>query len=376
MPDKRIVTKAIRALEEVGASARVFVSMPIVKGITPRVFVDSSASETAQTREPFTRLHGIFALDEAGLSFLDHAALYGDACFEGILIRNGMVFLYREHMDRFWNSAAGLRIEIPYSKEEMSWQVMRTIQAVGLKKNESGYIRLIVTRGIGDLGLNPKKCVGATVYAVVSTISLYPKEAYDIGIEVGVSKKIRRPGATILDPTIKSNNYLNNVLGLIEGTRNLELLESLMLTADGSIAEATVDNVFSVIKESGYRTNPSRVRVLTPVAEYCLQGITRACIMNFARKFGYKVEEAADLMPIDLLGANRECFMTGTGAGIMPIVKVCGNSVGDGRPGYITKKLLAEIRKAMANPAFGLSISADRGQVYRYIRSNKCPVRI
>jgi branched-chain amino acid aminotransferase len=118
------------------------------------------------------------------------------------------------------------------------------------------------------------------------------------------------------------------------------------------------------------------VRILTPVTEYCLQGITRACIMNFARKFDYKVEEVADLMPIDLLGANRECFMTGTGAGIMPIVKVCGNSVGDGRPGDITKKLLAEIRKAMANPAFGLSISADRGQVYRYIRSNKCPVRI
>ena len=376
MAEKKQVTAAIHALEEVGAKGKVFVSMPVVKGITPRVFVDSFASERVKTKEPFTRLHGTFDLDEVGPSFLDHGGLYGDGCFEGILIRNGMVFLYREHMDRFWNSAAGLKIEIPYSKEELSWQIIRTIQAVGLKKNESGYIRLIVTRGIGDLGLNPKKCVGATVFAIVSTIKLYPKEAYDVGIELGVSKRIRRPGVTILDPRIKSNNYLNNVLGLIEGTRNLELLECLMLTADGNIAEATVDNVFCVIKENGYRTKPSNVRVLTPVGEYCLQGITRACIMDFARKFGYSVEEVPDLMPIDLLGSNRECFMTGTGAGIMPIVKVCSNLVGDGRPGEITKRLLAEIQKAMANPAFGLSVSADRAQVYRCIRSKKSPVKI
>ena len=376
MAEKKIVIGAIRALEEVGAKAQVFVSMPVVKGITPRVFVNSAASERVRTKEPLTRLHGVFGLDEVGLSFLDHAALYGDACFEGILIRNGIIFLYREHMDRFWNSADGLKIEIPYSKEELSWHILRTFRAVGFKKNESGYIRLIVTRGIGDLGLNPKKCVGATVYAIVSTIRLYPKEAYDIGIELGISKKIRRPGASILDPRIKSNNYLNNVLGLIEGTRNLELFESLMLTADGSIAEATVDNVFCVIKENGYRTNPSKVRVLTPVPEYCLQGITRSCIIDFARKSGYKVEEVPDLMPIDLLGSNRECFMTGTGAGIMPIVKVYGHLVGDGKPGEVTKKLLGKIQEAMVNPAFGLDTSADRGQVYRYIRSKKCPVKI
>ena len=376
MAEKKVVIGAIRALEEVGAKAQVFVSMPVVKGITPRVFVNSAASEGVKTEEPFTRLHGVFGLDEVGLSFLDHAALYGDACFEGILIRNGIVFLYREHMDRFWNSAGGLKIEIPYSKEELSWHILRTFRAVGFKKNESGYIRLIVTRGIGDLGLNPKKCVGATVYAIVSTIRLYPKEAYDIGIELGISKKIRRPGATILDPRIKSNNYLNNVLGLIEGTRNLELFESLMLTADGSIAEATVDNVFCVIKENGHRANPSKVRVLTPVPEYCLQGITRSCIIDFARKSGYKVEEVPDLMPIDLLGSNRECFMTGTGAGIMPIVKVYGHLVGNGKPGEVTKKLLGKIQEAMVNPAFGLDTSADRAQVYRYIRSKKCPVKI
>jgi len=376
MADRNTVAGAVRALEEVGAKARVFVSMPVVKGITPRVFVKSSASEKVRTREPLTRLHGIFELDEVGLSFLDHAALYGDACFEGILIRNGMIFLYKEHMDRFWNSAAGLRIEIPYSKEELSWKLMQTVQAVGFTNKESGYIRLIVTRGIGDLGLNPKKCVGSTVYGIVSTIRLYPKEAYARGIELGISKKIRRPGVTILDPRIKSNNYLNNVLGLIEGTRNLELFETLMLTADGSIAEATVDNVFCVIKEKGYRAVPSRVRVLTPVADYCLQGITRACIMDFSRRLGYKVEEVRDLMPIDLLGPNKECFMTGTGAGIMPIVRVYGNVVGDGRPGEITKKLLAAIQRAMANPAFGITTSANRAQVYRDARRKKSPIRI
>ncbi len=376
MADRKIVLGAIKTLEEVGARARVFVSMPVVRGITPKGLLNHSDSEKAATREPFRRIHGIFGMDEGGLSYIDHAPLYGDACFEGILIRNGIVFLYREHMDRLWRSAKGLRIEIPYSEEELSWQVIRTIQAVGFKKSESGYIRLVVTRGLGDLGINPKKCVAATVYAIVSTIKLYPKEAYQRGIELGLSRRIRRPGCSILDPRVKSNNYLNNVMGLFEGTNNLELLEAIMLTDDGNIAEATVDNIFCVIKEKGYRGRPSKVRILTPVGDYCLNGITRASIMIFARRFGYKVEEVSDLMPVDLLGSDRECFMTGTGAGIMPIVKVCGNVIGDGRPGDVTKKLLREIEKAMADPRYGLSFSATESEVKKYIRQKKSPIQL
>ncbi|UCF79548.1 MAG: aminotransferase class IV [Candidatus Eiseniibacteriota bacterium] len=376
MANREVVIGAVRTLEEVGARARVFVSMPVVKGITSRALSDHPASETAPTREPFRRLQGIFGMDEGGISYIDHAPLYGDACFEGILIRNGIIFLYREHIDRLWRSAAGLKIEIPYSKRELSWQVVRTIQAVGFKKSESGYIRLVVTRGLGDLGINPKKCVGATVYAIVSTIRLYPREAYQKGIELGLSRKIRRPGGSILDPRVKSNNYLNNVLGLLEGTNNLELFEAIMLTDDGNIAEATVDNIFCVIKEKGYRTRPSKVKLLTPVGDYCLNGITRASIMTFARRFGYRVEEVPDLMPIDLLGSNRECFMTGTGCGIMPIVKVCGSQVGDGSPGEVTKRLLREIERAMANPRYGLSSSATKAELRKYIGRKHSPIQL
>jgi hypothetical protein len=230
MADRKTVLTALKAMEEVGARARVFVSMPVVAGITPKSFLNARGAEKVKSGEPVTRMHGIFPPDSVGLSFFDHGGLYGDGCFEGILIKNGLIYLYKEHMERLWRSAGGLRIDIPYTIEDLSWQVVKAIQAAGIKKNESGYIRLLVTRGIGDLGLNPKKCVGPTVFAIVSTIKLYPREAYDVGIEVGVSRKIRRPGPTILDPRIKSDNYLNNVLGLFEGTNNMKLLESIMLT--------------------------------------------------------------------------------------------------------------------------------------------------
>ncbi len=371
MADKKMASAALKAMEEVGKRARVFVSLPVVKGITPKSFLKAPGGERVKSGEAIPRMHGIFPPDAVGLSFFDHGGLYGDGCFEGILIKNGLIFLYKEHMERLWRSATALRIEIPYSIEELSWQVVRAIQAVGLKKNENGYIRLLVTRGIGDLGLNPNKCVGATVFAIVSTIKLYPREAYDVGIEVGVSKKIRRPGSTILDPRIKSDNYLNNVMGLLDGTDNLKLLESIMLTSDGFIAEATVDNIFCVTKADGHRSNPSKVKILTPVGEYCLEGITRACIMDFARRFGYRVEEVTDLMPLDLVGPEKECFMTGTGAGIMPIVKVCGIPVGNAKPGEITKKLLAEIERAMADPANGLDITATRADVVKHLRQKK-----
>ncbi|MBN1503994.1 MAG: aminotransferase class IV [Candidatus Eisenbacteria bacterium] len=371
MADKKSVVTALKAMEGVGARARVFVSMPVVDGITPKSFLNARGVEKTRSGEPLTRMHGIFPPDSVGLSFFDHGGLYGDGCFEGILIKNGLVFLYKEHMERLWRSAGSLRIEIPYTIEELSWQVVRAIQATGIKKSETGYIRLIVTRGIGDLGLNPRKCVGSTVYAIVSTIKLYPREAYDMGIEVGVSRKIRRPGNSILDPRIKSDNYLNNVLGLFEGTNNMRLLESIMLTDRGFIAEATVDNIFSVTREYGRGGKSQKVRVVTPVGEYCLEGITRACIMEFAKRFGYDVEEVPDLMPLDLVGPGKECFMTGTGAGIMPIVKVCGNLVGDGKPGPATRKLLAEIERAMADPANGLDVNATRQDVVKHIRQKK-----
>jgi branched-chain amino acid aminotransferase len=198
---------------------------------------------------------------------------------------------------------------------------------------------------------------------------LYPREAYENGVPLGISRTIRRPDATILDPRIKSNNYLNNVLALREGCKEEKVPECIMLTKDGFVAEATVDNIFLVAKEDGWKSNPSRVRLTTPCGEYCLNGITRMIILELARKLGYSTEDSAKILPLDLVGENREVFMTGTGAFVMPIISVAGHPVGDGRPGEITRILLSRITDAMANPARGLSVGADADEIRGYFGS-------
>lgn len=356
------VQAAAQALAEVGRRARVYVSMPIVEGVTPRALLESKTGREYEGRYGVRRRDGIFRLDEIGLSPMDHVALYGDAAFEGILISHDSIFLYKEHMDRLDRSLEKISVELPMDRVGLTTRLLETCSQVDFGGG-NGYIRLVVTRGMGDLGINPRKCVSATIFIIVSTIRLYPREAYEKGIPLGLSRRIRRPQRNILDPNIKSNNYLNNVLALIEGTREPGLVESLMLTAEGHVAEATVDNVFSVVKQTGWENDPSRVELRTPSAEYCLPGITRETVIRLAQERGYKVTVRDDMLPIDFVGPGKECFMTGTGAGVMPIIEIGKIAVGEGRPGPVTLGLVDQLQAMMADPAYGLSVHTPLDQV-------------
>jgi branched-chain amino acid aminotransferase len=336
--------------------------MPIIEGVTPRTLVESEAGFETEEAGGIRRKDGIFRLDEIGLSPMDHVALYGDGVFEGILIRSGSIFLYKEHMDRLDRSLEKLGIEMPLDRVTITQRLLETCRAVDLADG-AGYIRLVVTRGMGDLGINPRKCISPTVFAIVSTIALYPRQAYEEGIPLGLSRHIRRTNPHFLDPTVKATQYLNNVMALREGTRGTGLVEALMLTAEGYVAEATVDNIFSVKLTPGWEDDPSKVEIRTPVAEYCLPGITRETVIGLARERGYRLIISGNMLPIDLVGPDKECFMTGTGAGVMPIIKIENVPVGHERPGPVTLGLVNDLNAMMADPANGLPIDTPDDRV-------------
>ncbi len=360
-----MLDQIVKELSAVARKSRVFVSMPWVEGLTPEFLGREGAFEVAGRSEGLERRHGIYPMNVASLSTLDHGGLYGDGCFEGILINNNQVFLYKEHLVRWFEGAQRLGIKFPYTMEDIGWQIMRTIQAVGFADNERGYLRPVLTRGFGNLGINPKKCLAPTIYCVVSTIQLYPPEAYDRGIELSIARHVRRPSPEVLDPNVKGLNYLNNIRGLME-TAGRGTLETLMLTKDGYVAEATADNIF-LIKREGDGTSAGDIHIYTPITDYCLAGITRAQILKNARAMGFTIHEVPDMLPSDLIGAGKEAFMTGTGCGLMPVVGLEGNAVGDGKPGEITKRLLAAIREDMADSRYGVSMRATREEYMEYM---------
>lgn len=355
-------------LSSMAAKTRVFVSMPYIPGLTPRFMAEGDGLETVDCGEPVERRHGIFEVDQVGVSPLDHGVLYGDGCFEGILIINDRIFLFKEHLARWYESARRLGISLPYGMDELATVIQRTVQAVGFDKGEKGYLRPVLTRGLGNLGINPAKCVAPTLFVIASTIQLYPPEAYETGISLSLARNIRRAGRTVVDPNIKSCNYLNNISGLLE-TRGEGTLETLLMTDEGFVAEASADNIFLVTAEEGWEEDPSLVTVSTPCDQYCLVGITRNLILREAISLGFSVEEREDLTPMDLVGADREVFMTGTGCGVMPVIGIAGLGVGDGTPGPVTKKLLERIRAAMADPDHGLAVDADEGALESYIET-------
>lgn len=336
--------------------------MPLIEGVTPRALMEATGGKESEDPSGLRRKDGIFRLDEIGLSPLDHVALYGDAVFEGILIRNRSIFLYKQHMDRLDRSLEKVDIQMPISRQEITERLLDTCQAVDLPDGV-GYIRLVVTRGMGDLGINPAKCITPTVFAIVSTIRLYSKAAYEKGIPLGLSRRVRRPNQAILDPNIKSNNYLNNVLALQEGTKAPGVVESLMLTTEGFVAEATVDNIFSVVRHDGWENDPSKVEIHTPSSEYCLMGITRETVLGLARKRGYRVAARDDMLPIDLVGPGKECFMTGTGAGVMPITHIEAVAVGNGQPGSVTMGLVQDINAMMEDRSNGLPLDTTKEEL-------------
>ncbi|CAN5133279.1 branched-chain-amino-acid transaminase [soil metagenome] len=266
---------------------------------------------------------------EAKVSVFDHGLLYGDGIFEGIRFYNGRVFRLGEHLDRLWDSARSICLEIPISREEMTEALLETIRQNGLK---DGYIRQIVTRGVGNLGLNPAQCKRPSIIIIAATIALYPEDVYRNGLTI-VTCATRRMNAAALNPAVKSLNYLNNVMARIEA--NLAGAdEALMLNDAGNVAECTADNVF-VIKKGQIFT--------PPISAGALRGITRAVAFEIADELEIPVKEV-DITRHDVFVAD-ECFLTGTAAEVIPVIKADGRVIGTGKPGPISTRMIARFRE-------------------------------
>ncbi len=265
----------------------------------------------------------LYNKEDAKVSVYDHGFLYGDGVFEGMRSYGGSVFRMKEHLDRLWESAEKIQLEIPMSKEQMADSVNATLAA---NEIEDGYIRLVVSRGEGTLGLDPNKCPTPNIIIITDLITLYPDEFYQNGLEIITAKTIRNhPGA--LDPRIKSLNYLNNILAKIEGLA-AGCVETLMLNHQGEVAECTGDNIFIVQDD----------RLLTPPVEAgVLEGITRGAVMELAAEDGVEVVETT--MTLEDVYAAEEVFLTGSAAEIVPVIKVDGNQIGNGTPGLLTRRI-------------------------------------
>jgi len=265
----------------------------------------------------------LYAERDAKISVFDHGLLYGDGIFEGIRAYNGRVFKLKEHLDRLFCSAKALLLEIPMTHAQLTRAVVETCRA---NRVRNGYVRLLVTRGVGTLGLNPNRCKRPSVIIIAGSIQLYPPELYERGMEI-VTVPTTRNLHSAVNPAIKSLNYLNNILAKIEAnTAGVE--EAIMLNAEGYVAECTGDNLFLV--KAGQLFTP-------PLYAGALYGITRATVMDLAREAGVSVTET-NLTRYDVFNAD-ECFLTGTGAEIVPVVKVDGRVIGSGRPGALTRRL-------------------------------------
>ncbi|MGQ9731652.1 MAG: branched-chain-amino-acid transaminase [Candidatus Zipacnadales bacterium] len=267
--------------------------------------------------------------EEAKVSVFDHGLLYGDGVFEGIRAYNGRIFRLRQHLDRLYASARGIELQIPIDIEQMEAAVVRTIAANGLL---DAYIRLVVTRGVGDLGLDPRKCETPTIIIIAGKIQLYPPEVYQTGLKLITCKTIRTP-ASSLDPSVKSLNYLNNIIAKSEVTA-AGADEGIMLNCDGFVAECTGDNIFIV----------TRGEIVTPPPEAgILLGITRQAVIELAQGLGYLVSEK--LFGIEEVLSAEECFLTGTAAEIAPVREIDSYLIGTGRPGPITNELHRAFRE-------------------------------
>ncbi len=266
---------------------------------------------------------------DAKISVFDHGLLYGDGIFEGIRIYGGNIFRLDEHLERLEYSAKALLLKMPWTRKEIADATIETCRANNL---QDGYIRLVVTRGVGDLGLAPWLCPKPSLFIIASKISLYPQEYYDNGLAI-VTVPTRRINPAALPPTIKSLNYMNNILGKIEA-KQFGALEAIMLNDQGYVAECTADNIFIVHKGE----------IITPAASQgALKGVTRSTIFDIAKELGVPIRET-DMTRYDVW-VSDECFLTGSGAEVIPAVKLDGREIGTGKPGPITQRVLAAFRK-------------------------------
>jgi branched-chain amino acid aminotransferase len=267
--------------------------------------------------------------EEAKISVFDHGYLYGDGVFEGIRAYNGRVWKLTEHLDRLYASAKSIWLEIPIPWKEMEEVVLETCRRSGI---HDGYIRLVVSRGYGDLGLDPRKCPRPTIVCIADKINLYPEEVYQVGMRV-VSVATRRNPVDTLSPQIKSLNYLTGIMAKISAV-TLGYPEVIMLNKEGYVTEGTGDNIFII--RGG--------RILTPPAYLgILPGITRDAVIEIARELGIPVEEAVFTLH-DVYTAD-ECFLTGTAAEVVPVVEADARKIGSGKPGAMTQRLTKRFRE-------------------------------
>jgi branched-chain amino acid aminotransferase len=264
-----------------------------------------------------------FEKENAKISVYDHGLLYGDGVFEGIRVYNGKIFQFESHLRRLFDSARAIRLTPPRSPEQIKSAVEETFRINGFTEC---YIRLVITRGIGYLGLNPNKCPAPSMFIIADTIELYPPEIYEKGMAI-ITASVVRTHPNALSPRIKSLNYLNNILAKIEAV-DAGVPEALMLNSDGNVAECTADNVF-VVRDG---------RVRTPcTTDGILEGVTRQVMLELCRKMSIPASEVS-LQRHDLYIAD-ECFLTGTGAEVVAVTKIDGRLIGAGVPGPITRKL-------------------------------------
>ena len=270
--------------------------------------------------------------EEATVSVYDHGFLYGDGVFEGIRVYNGRVFKLDAHVERLFESAHTLQIQIPLGRKEMTEAILETVRRTGLR---DAYIRPVVSRGPGDLGIDPRKCPRANVVIIVDAIQLYPEEAYRKGLRMITASTRQRP-VDVLNPRVKTCNYLNNIIARIEVNR-AGVDEGLMLTTSGHVAECTADNVFIVKKG----------RVLTPPAHLgILAGVTRQTVLDLCGSLG--IPAAEQILTLHDMYTADECFLTGTGAELGPVVELDGRKIGTGQPGPVTLRILAAFRDLAA----------------------------
>ena len=310
--------------------------MPSAPGTVPH-------SERPATPEPTDKqvwMDGrLVPADEAKVSVFDHGLLYGDGVFEGIRCYNRRVFKLQSHLARLYESAKAIRLDIPYSSQQLTDAIRETVEANG---QANVYIRLCVTRGVGSLGLHPFICKTPSVFIIADSIKLYPQELYDKGLSIITASTIRNhPQA--LSPRIKSMNYLNNILAKIEAI-DAGVLEAVMMNHLGHVAECTGDNLFIVKTVAGVKT-----LMTPPLHAGVLEGITMQAVIALARKLDIPVERQ-DLTRYDLYNAE-EMFLTGTAAEVIPVVDVDKRLIGDGTPGPWSLQLLHAFRDLVAEDA-------------------------
>jgi len=352
VPAKKAATKAAKPAirpsvkKTHGAGANGTSTNGHAKPRTPRkhsALTDHSPASTVKKAgawenetKPIIYVNGKFVgKGQAVISVYDHGLLYGDGCFEGIRVYKGKIFKCGQHMDRLWRSAEALRLRIPVSRDEMV-RIMR--ECIDANNIVNGYIRLVITRGYGSLGLNPFKCPEAGVICICDQISLYPPEVYSSGMKVIVAKRLRTPVAC-LDPRVKSLNYLNNILAKVEAI-DAGCLEAVMLNLDGNVCECTGDNIF-MINEGKLYTPPTEAGIL--------EGITRRFVMDLCADLGISCT-VRNIRPEELKGAD-EVFLTGSAAEIIAVSQIDESRIGGGAEGPVTRRLREAFRKVVTSDA-------------------------